>query len=309
MEYALPILVQVGIMFILMFIGYGLFKLNKITPDGRKQLSEIVLTIVCPALIIMVYQTEHKPEYTNGLIWAFILSLISMVIGIIFSRLAISKKFSDFTIDRFSVAYSNCAFIGIPLINGVFGEEGVLYVTAYITFFNLLVWTHGVMIMKNEISMSGLINAFKSPTIISVFVGILFYVFHIRIPRIPAEALDYIASLNTPLAMLIAGATMAESDLAGAIRKPSVLYSCFLKLLALPVIVMLFFKLLPVPGVTVFTTIIIATACPTATIGTLFALRHGKNAVYASEVFALSTLLSGITIPIIVLLSMYVYGI
>ncbi|MBP3360479.1 MAG: AEC family transporter [Clostridia bacterium] len=309
MEYAAPILVQVGIMFLLMLIGYGLFKIKKITPEGRKQLSELVLTIVCPALILMVYQTEHKPEYTTGLIWAFVLSAVSMAAGIIFSKSVISKKFADYTIDRFSVAYSNCAFIGIPLINGVFGEEGVLYVTAYITLFNLLVWSHGVMMMKNELSLSGLVKALRSPTIIAVFIGIITYIAQIRIPKIPAEAINYIASLNTPLAMLIAGATMAESNLAGAIRKPSVLFSCFLKLLALPVLVMLIFKLFPVPSSTVYTTIIIATACPTATIGTLFALRYGKNAVYASEVFALSTLLSGITIPVIVLLSMYMYGI
>ena len=53
----------------------------------------------------------------------------------------------------------------------------------------------------------------------------------------------------------------------------------------------------------IFVTIVIATACPTATTGTLFAVSYDRNAAYSSEIFALSTLLSAITLPLIVILS------
>jgi len=298
---------QVCIMFAIMLVGFVLAKIGKITHDGRKQISGIILTVVCPALVFTAFQADKTPEYMVGLLWAFVLATVSILFGIFFAKIAVSKKKSNFSLDRFGVIYSNCAFMGIPLINGIFGAEGVFYVTAYITMFNLFVWSHGVMLMKDEMSVKGLLNAIKSPTIIAVFVGLICYFADIKIPKIPSEALNYIASMNTPLAMLVAGATMADSKLTEAVRKPSVLYDCFLKLLVLPVIVMFIFKIFPITSEVVYTTIIIATACPTATVLTLFALNFDKNATYGAEIFAVSTLLSGITIPLIVVLSKMIY--
>ena len=50
-------------------------------------------------------------------------------------------------VEKIALIYSNSGFIGLPLINGVIGQEGVFYMTAYLTVFNLLLWTHGVIVM------------------------------------------------------------------------------------------------------------------------------------------------------------------
>ena len=308
MEYALTILSRVGVMFMLMAVGFGMYKSGIMSEEGRAQLSKIVLKLVCPVLIFMAYQTEATPELLSGLFWSFLLSLISVAAGVAISYFAVGKNRANAAISRFSIAYSNCAFIGIPLVSGIFGNEGVFYVTSYITMFNIFVWSLGVMQIKGEKSAADFLKSLLSPTILAVVLGLVFFAFGIMLPPVPAEALNYISSLNTPLAMFIAGATVADSDMARSVRNPSVLWSCFCKLIVLPVIIMFVFKLIPVPSEVVFITIVIATACPTATIGTLFALEYGKNAVYASEIFALSTLLSGITMPIMVVLSQYVFA-
>ena len=49
--------------------------------------------------------------------------------------------------------------------------------------------------------------------------------------------------------------------------------------------------------------IILATACPTAAISTMFAIKFGKNAGYSAEIFAMTTLISMLTLP--ALLMMY----
>lgn len=308
MEYALPIMEQTAIMFIIILIGYILFKFKVITPDGRKQLSELVLTIVCPALIFMVFQQDFSSEVITGLLWSFPLSAISIVLGIIVAKLLVPKSREDFNISRFCIIYTNCAFMGIPLIKGLFGDVGVMYLTAYIAMFNIFVWSHGVMQIKCQSGFKELLGVLRSPTIIAIVLGLLCFAFKIRVPEIPAVALNYIKELNTPLAMLIAGATMAEADMLGAIRKAKVMWPVFVKLLLFPVVVIFVFRLFPVPDEMVFTTNIVAAACPTATIGTLFCIRYGKNAAMASEIFAISTLLSGITLPLIATVSNMVYN-
>ena len=43
----------------------------------------------------------------------------------------------------------------------------------------------------------------------------------------------------------------------------------------------------------------LASACPAAATGTLFAIRYKKDSFYAAELFAVTTLLSIITLPVI----------
>lgn len=93
------------------------------------------------------------------------------------------KKTPDLAVERVSSIYSNCAFMCIPLINGIYGSEGVLYLTAYLTFFNVLIWTHGLMTMKGERDFSSLVKALISPSVIAVVVGLICYLTNVRLPK------------------------------------------------------------------------------------------------------------------------------
>ena len=46
-------------------------------------------------------------------------------------------------------------------------------------------------------------------------------------------------------------------------------------------------------------TTLIAASCPTATTMTMMAIRYNKNYTYASEIFAFTTVLSMVTIPVV----------
>ena len=301
MESAFIILQQISVMFIIIVIGALLYRFGIITKDGNKQLSNVILQLVCPVLIFMAYQTEYNGDLVSGLLNALVLAAIGHIIMIALAYVCVRDKAGRETaIERFSMIYSNCAFMGIPLIQGVYGSEGVLYVTAYITIFNLLVWTHGVMIMKNDMSLKGLVKAIKSPSVIAILLGLICYVTNIRLPEIPATALRHISNVNTPLAMIVAGATIAQTDVLKALRKPRVLYCCFLKLLLVPMVLIPIYRIFGFSE-TVFVTIAIATGCPTATTGTLFAVSYDKNAAYSSEIFALTTILSAVTLPAMVI--------
>ncbi len=308
MEYAFLLFEQIGIMFLIILIGYILFKINIINETGRKQLSEVLLTIVIPSIVIMSYQIDVTPQVMEGILWSFLLSAVSIILGILIAKICIKEKTDNFRMCRMCVGYTNCAFMGIPLIEAIFGAEGVLYLSSYIILFNAFAWTHGIMLATDEKSFKGLLKVMKNPTIIAVALGLLLFVTGIKLPKIVASGLDYVKMMNTPLAMLVAGATIAESHLLKALKEPNVMFPVALRLIIVPVVVVAVFKLLPVPSEVIFTTNMIAAACPTATIVTLFAIRYNRNAVRASEIFAISTLLSGVTIPIIVLLSGFVFN-
>ncbi len=299
MESAVILLEQVVIMFLMVALGAALYKLKIISDKGTKQLSDIVIKVVCPALIFMAYQTDYRAELVPGLLMALLFSALSHIILIALSYVFIRRGAKDIAVERFSFVYSNCAFMGIPLISALFGDEGVLYATAYITFFNIFVWTHGVIIMRGTGGVSALLGALRSPTIIAVFLGILCFLFRIRVPYILSEALDYVAAMNTPLAMLIAGATVIKTDIFKMFLNKRIWYICLFRLVVAPVILIFIYSLF-LEG-TVYVSLSVAAACPVAAMGTLFAVSYGKNAQYASEIFAATTLLSAVSLPLIMI--------
>jgi predicted permease len=192
--------------------------------------------------------------------------------------------------------------MGIPLINGIFGTEGVFYITAYLTVFNILIWTQGVIMMTGKQSVRSMVKTLVSPTIIATLLGFIFFVAKVHIPNTVYQSLDYVASMNTPFAMLIAGATIAQTNILKLFSKIRVYLVVFIKLLLIPAVMLIIYSRFNIEE-SVLTTTIVAAACPTAASGTLFALRYNKNALYASEIFALTTLFSMITIPIIMALT------
>ena len=290
-------------MFTILLIGLGCGMKGLITKEGNKTLSAVALHIVNPLLIFMSYQSEYSSELLHGLLWSFLLSAVSFGVMIALSTVIISKKRTDWSLERFSAVYSNCGFIGIPLIRGIYGDEGVLFLTAYITLFNILVWTHGYMTMKESRDMKSFLKAVRSPSVIAVFIGLFFYLMRIRLDGSPltemlGTSLKYVSDMNTPLAMLIAGSAASQTNIGKALKNPGLYLVAGLKLLALPMISFAVLRFFGAPHL-VLMVVTIASACPVATTGTMFAIQFDKNPERCSEFFAVTTLLSGLTLPLI----------
>ena len=158
MEYSILVLKQSVIMFLIACIGIICYKTKIITKDAQKFFSTFVLKVVIPCFAFISFQVELSAELISGMLAALLLSVVSHILLILLSMIVIRKKEgTEYAIERFSLIYTNCGFMGIPLISGVFGQEGALYATIYLTVFNILVWTHGVMIMKNQFSLKELL--------------------------------------------------------------------------------------------------------------------------------------------------------
>lgn len=293
-------------MLILIVIGAGCFRLRLLSKETVSELSSLVLKIVNPIVILLAYQRELDQALVANLGWTFLLTAIAYAVSFVIIFFAIPEKEGRETlIERFSCLYSNCGFMGIPLVEAMFGYEGVFYLTAYLTCFNALVWSHGVMRMSGQRSLRSLVKVLRSPAIIAIMAGMVLFFAQITIPALLAETLEMVGSLNTPLAMFVAGATIAQTKLPEVIRKPRIFYISFLKLVLLPLVVILLFRLLPASE-TVEMTVAAAVSAPSAAICTMMCLTYKRNAAYASEIFGVTTLLSVATMPVMMVMYEFV---
>ena len=114
--------------------------------------------------------------------------------------------------------------------------------------------------------------------------------------------MDSVGSTNTPLAMLVAGASLGQAGLRSLLRSPRAYYVSLIKLIVLPAIMILLLLFIQIPEA-VKVTLILAAGCPAGACCTMFALRYQKNGEYASVIFTVSTILAGITLPVLMAVS------
>lgn len=302
MSLASIALKQIVIMFVLIFIGVICYRVKLIDKESNKKLSDLVLMLVNPFVIFVSYQRNFEAGLLKGLLISLLLALATHVFGIIIALVFLRKKKheADIAIERFTAVYSNCGFIGIPLVDGFFGEEGVFYLTAYITVFNLMVWTHGLITVSGKADKKSIMKALLSPCILATLIGFLFFICRITLPKTIYQAFSYIKDTNTPLAMLVSGATIAQTNIIKLLKKVRIYYISFIKLLIIPISMLLLFSLFNIPRVVMLTSVL-AAACPTAVTLNLFSIRYGKNYLYSSEIFTITTILSAITIPLVMI--------
>lgn len=297
---AILIVNQILKMLIILLIGYFCYKIKLVDQQGNTMMANLLLMVVNPLVAVMSLQTDYRPELLKGLAISYLLAFAAHGIAIMVSHLLIRKTGNEeYSIERFNCVYSNCGFIGIPLIQSILGSEGVFYLTAYMTTFNILSWTHGIALMTGKASWKTMKKGLLSPMIFGCAAGLLLFIFQIRIPSVPADAFTYVANMNTPLAMLIAGFSVAQTDLGKMVQNPKIYLISALKLFLIPSLVLILLMLVPVKR-EIALTILVASSCPAAATGTAFSLKFGKNYRYSSEIYAFSTLASLATIPIFV---------
>lgn len=294
---------QVTIMFLLMGIGYICYKKKMINDVAASSMSEVLLMVVTPAVIIKAFQIEFNPSLAKGLVVSVCLAVISHIAGIIIGIFSIRKKgdSKQNQVDRFASTYGNAGFMGIPLIASVLPQDGVFYASAFIAVFNIFVWTHGVSIMTGKIGKKDVLKIIKSPPIIGIVLGLIMFLLNIRLPHIIGTTVNYVADLNTPLAMLVSGVYIAKTNIFKAFTKLSIYRVGIIKLIAVPLVMTAIFTFINpdsfIKNIAIAN--VLSSACPTAATTLLMATKYDKGPEYASMLIASTTIFSIITIPVV----------
>jgi len=297
---------QVAIMLILIIVGSILFKTKVISEKGSKEIANILLNIVTPALLIKAYQVDFDVNVLIDIITGFGLSVLIHIIYILVSKFMFSGVKDNYnkTVLKFTNVYSNAGFMGIPLIAAALGDEGVIIGSTYLASFNIIVWTHGLLLYSQDKNVLSVKNLIKNPGIIGVTLALVLFFFQIRLKGVLAQSVEYVADLNTPLAMILLGTYLANSNLKSALTNISTYVICFTRLILLPVIVMVVFYFLDVKY-SIFMPLILPAACPCAAMAAIYAQKFGYDPGYPSQIVSFTTLVSILTLPFITYLSTF----
>ena len=301
MEAAIIVAKAMCQLLIVLLAGVVLTKTGTLTADRTKGLSELIMNMLLPCMIAGSFFNANNPETLSNFMTAFWLSLIANAVSVVVGYLLIRGKNSvDLPIERSTAMFPNVGFIGLPLAQMLFQEEGALYIAAYVATYNMVQWTLGELIM-GKFDRKEFLKTLRSPLLIASYIGLAVFFFHIPVPQIIVGGVKYISNSVICISMFVVANKFCESDFRSLLKSGRAYYIYFIKLIIIPIVYIFIARAIGAPE-KVALSLLMGVAAPTAMAVTMLSVKYERDAGYAAGLLSMTNLLCMVTIPLITLL-------
>ncbi|MED9820901.1 MAG: AEC family transporter [Christensenellales bacterium] len=288
---------QLVSLFLMMLVGYLSARAGVVTPEFRKRLSSFTLTTAAPCIIISsVLESESSSATMLSAVGVAVLFFLLMIVfAAVLVRLVRTKP-DERGLDQMMLIFTNVGFMGIPVVQSIYGPDGVARLSMFILIFNIVFFSYGVLLITRgaKFSLKSMLNS----CIIAALIGLLFGVTGWHLPAPIEDTLSAIGAMNTPLAMIIIGASVAHSDLRAALTNPRLYRVCLLSMLVMPLLTLLVMLPLPFDRMLVGISVLLAGMPIAGNCGMICDI-YRPNDLTASHAVMVSTLMSGVTLPLL----------
>lgn len=295
------------------FIGIFIRKSGIANKDFSSRLTNLILQFCIPCLIFN--SVSNAAEFSLDMLAncgiVVLLSagaiLLSFGIGQLFFLL--NHKNGVGRIIRYGLTFCHFSFMGIPVIEALFGEMGTFYYVsffllpvriAYYAFSDVLMTPHELQ-TKRSIGKT-LRGIILNPCMIALVLALIFWIGGWHLPTALNYCVKSMSSISSPLALLLCGMAIGEYDFKQLIRVKYLLVP-LLRTIAMPALFFGISRLLLLLGVDelLCNILVIYSAFPVASLLPIYTLRFDpdpENQLNAAAASMLSVLISAITIPI-----------
>jgi predicted permease len=206
---------------------------------------------------------------------------------------------------------SNCGFMGIPVLQAFFpgDSEPIIYAAIFTAVYNFLGWTLGIYAISGKKQYVSLKHGIMNPPTLALFIALPLFFLSLRPPVPVMVIVDFLGDMTSPLSMIIIGLRLGEIRFVELFKSPMAYAATAARLILIPLctfgVLLLWRFLLPLNGV-LFLTLFIVMAMPVGTNVILMAEMFGGDKPNAVKCILLSSLLSVITVPVMMLLSRWI---
>lgn len=294
---------QVLILYLIVAVGFICDKTGIYTEKAARLTNNLLFHIVTPAIIVEAFtKVEFTPENFRNLMMSFLGGAVLHLAGILLSLGLFNKKPIDQkAVYKFAIVQGNVGYMVLPLAAAILGEEGVFFCSGVLIPFNICQFTYGMYLMKGKGSFQAK-SLILNPGVISVIIGMPLFLLNVKLPTVIGSPVSYIASLNTPLAMLMFGTYLSKTELKKTFFRKEAYVVALAKLFCVPLISIAVYKLVGMTG-TLLTALTISASAPSANSTVMFSTKYNRDNGAASQTVAVVSFLSVITMPIMIALS------
>lgn len=276
---------------------------NIISIESVESLSNIVLYLSTPALVLNSFQIQFSFEFLNQIksfiILAIVTNLLAIVVAIFFSK-------NDKQL-QYLIAFGNTGFIGIPIISSIFGKNEIVLMSLYLAIGNVFIWTFGITRFTKKLDSKQIRKTLLNPSNVALIIGFLYVFKLLPLPLITFEIMEILSGMNLPIIMIVLGCYFSEITVHTFIKDKRVLAASFYRLILIPTIMIVFLTVIKIVDFNSYLVLVIAHATPGATLAAVFAKKAKIDAGFVIGFILISTLLSIITLPLMMGLARYLY--
>lgn len=300
----LVIIQQLIQLFLMLFLGYFLCKIGIFDRHTNQKMTKLCLNVTTPCLILnsVLQQTGERNLQLIALTFAvaFGYYILMPFIGWLMCKILRLPR-QNHGLYIFMSVFENTGFMGIPLINAIYGSVGVLYTAIFNIAFSLASFGYGPIVLGIGMNHKSKLNlkSILSPGTILSCLTIVIYLSGIQLPSVITGVVSSIGAVTSPMAMMLTGAALALIDIRTVFTDLHVYPFLALRQLIFPLIVFPVFAWV-IKDPVLLGVAFIMTIMPCASNCVLFATNYNNDEALAARTVFISTMLSIVTIPLLV---------
>lgn len=287
-----------GQMFLLIVVGIILKKKEILPEQGKTMLTDFLLYFILPCNIINSFRMKFSMDTLSKFGMLLLCAILIQAASFTMSRILYRKEPESLKkVLQYVTIVSNSGFLGLPIVEEVFGSEGLMYASIFIVPMRVMMWTAGIACFTGESDKKA---AFKKvivhPCIIAVYIGLFLLVSQLELPAILDKTVRGAGGCTTTVSMIIIGVILAEVDIRKLINI-EVMKTIAVRLIILPLFALMFAKLLGLSQLLTGLSVIL-TAMPAGSTSAMLAAKYNGDYKFASKCIVCTTIVSLITIPV-----------
>ena len=181
------LLTMQGMMFLMILIGAGLRKIQIVTTEGRRSMTNLVVNLVLPSNILYAFSNADASAFRSMLVVVVMAFLIQLVWYLLSKVLWRNMPKSRRGVMRYAFQFSNCGYLGNPVIEGLYGAPGLVYASVFLLPVRLFMWSVGLECFQEGAGSfrKTVRRALTHPCVLATILGVLWMFFPIELPAFP----------------------------------------------------------------------------------------------------------------------------
>lgn len=282
-----------GELFILIGLGFFFRKRNLLPHDFQKGLADLIIYLILPCNILHSFFIDQGKHILSRGREIWIVALLTQIACYIFARTALSRIPKERrSVMQYGTICSNAGFIGTPIVQGLYGAEGLLLSAVYLIPPRAIMWSLGLSFFMRQKKHGEKYwkKALLHPCVIAVFLGMIAMMRNIHLYPFVEKSIAALASCNTGMSMFLIGMILSKLKWRD-FTDPMILLYTFIRLIMIPTVVFIACRWFGVSELVTRISVILA-AMPAGGTTVILSEKYKNNVAFASGCVTVSTVMS-----------------
>lgn len=312
--YMLTVFLKIAAIFAMTAIGFTASKTGVLPAESKKYLSNLLLFITSPCMIIGSMTSQTLDAHTFELMiqivaGSFIFFLAAMAVSFLIVKLMRCDR-EDAGVLMVIITAVNTGFMGFPVTKAIFGNTYfflmvIQNIVLNIYIYSMMVYQMNYGFRKKE-GIKGMLMPMLNMCTYALIIGLVLMLLKVQLPDILADFINTIGDATIPVSMIVVGVQLSESSIGKMLTNKRLITASLCNVILIPALTFLAVNWLPLAPESKLI-LIFAAAFPCAVVSTAIALKENRNAALMAEGVAMTTLLSMGTLPVIAIILTHLY--